>query len=357
MMTETFTEELQRIADCVRAEIADDALRPCFAPETLLEAALSYPSAGGKALRPALLAWCCRALDGPEAAALRAGAAVELYHTYTLIHDDVIDRDPLRRGRPSAHALMAGVGEERFGLDMTEAAHYGLSMAILAGDCLHCWAVKLLTMLPAQGVSPAVALQLVDRLQGQVGPAIVEGEARDIQLPFSPVAEVTEDEMLQVIRTKTAALFAYCGWAGGLLARGVEDDAVRALAAFAERAGIAFQLQDDVLGLIADEATLGKPVGNDLREGKRTLIIALGWARASDAERAELAAVLGNQQAGPAETAAATALLRRLGAIADVQALAAGYLDDALGHLAALPDTPALALLRELAARMVSREK
>ncbi|OPZ84397.1 MAG: Farnesyl diphosphate synthase [bacterium ADurb.Bin429] len=356
-MTDTFNKELQQIAARVRAIFADDALRPDFAPETLLEAALAYPSAGGKALRPALLAWCCRMLDGPEDAAVRAGAAVELYHTYTLVHDDVIDRDPLRRGQPSVHARMAKIGRAQFQLDNEETAHYGLSMAILAGDCLHCWAVKLLATLPALGADPAVALRLVERLQGVVGPAIVEGEARDIELPFTPVAEVTEAEMLQVIRTKTAALFAYCGWAGGLLARGVEDDAVRALAAFAEHAGIAFQLQDDVLGLIADEATLGKPVGNDLREGKRTLIIALGWARASAAQRAELAAVLGNQQAGLAEIAAATGLLRQSGAIADVQALASRYLDQALGHLAALPASPALALLRELAARMVIREK
>lgn len=356
-MTDSFNRELQHIANRVRAIIAENALRPDFAPETLLEATLAYPSAGGKALRPALLAWCCLALDGSEDAAIRAGTAVELYHTYTLVHDDVIDRDPLRRGQPSVHARMARVGRAQFGLDDAEAAHYGLSMAILAGDCLHCWAVDLLATLPALSVPPAVALRLVERLQGRVGPAIVEGEARDIQLPFHPVASVTEEEMLQVIRTKTAALFAYCGWAGGLLARGEEDAAVRALAAFAERAGIAFQLQDDVLGLTADEATLGKPVGNDLREGKRTLIIALGWARASEAERVELAAVLGNQQADAAQTAAATALLQRLGAIVDVRTEAARYLDDALGYLAALPSSPAVTLLHELAERMVKREK
>jgi geranylgeranyl diphosphate synthase type I len=357
IMTDTFNAELHSIADRVRALFSDAALRPDFAPDTLLAATLAYPSAGGKALRPALLTWCCRALGGPEEAAIRAGAAVELYHTYTLVHDDVIDRDPLRRGQPSVHARMTETGLAQFGLDTEEAAHYGLSMAILAGDCLHCWAVNLLASAPALGVSPAVALQLGHRLQGRVGPAIVEGEARDIQLPFHPVAAVTEAEMLQVIETKTAALFAFCGWAGGLLARGAEDAQVRALEAFAQRAGIAFQLQDDVLGLTADEATLGKPVGNDLREGKRTLIIALGWARANEAERAELAAVLGCQHCDAAQTAAATALLQRLGAIADVQREAARYLDDALTHLTLLPATPAVDLLYALAERMVKREK
>lgn len=356
-MTDAFNHELQAVAARVRALFADAALRPDFAPDTLLEATLAYPSAGGKALRPALLAWSCRALHGPDDAAVRAGAAVELYHTYTLVHDDVIDRDPLRRGQPSVHARMTDTGLAQFALDAAEAAHYGLSMAILAGDCLHCWAVDLLASVSALGVPPAVALRLVRRLQGRVGPAIVEGEARDIQLPFHPVASVTDAEMLQVIDTKTAALFAFCGWAGGLLARGEEDADVQALAAFAERAGVAFQLQDDVLGLTADEATLGKPVGNDLREGKRTLIIALGWARASEAEREELAAVLGCQHCDAAQTAAATALLRRLDAIADVQALAGCYLDDALAHLARLPASRPIELLHELAVRMVKREK
>lgn len=356
-MTTSFTEELQSIAVQVRVLINDAALRPDFALPELLDAVMAYPQAGGKALRPALVTWSCRALGGDDAPALRAGTAVELYHTYTLVHDDVIDRDPLRRGRPSVHALMERVGREQFHLSDAEAAHYGLSMAILAGDCQQSWAISLLSSLPAIGVAPAVALQLVQRLQHRTGPAIVEGEARDIQLPFTPVALVTQEDILRVIRTKTSALFAYCGWAGGLLARGVEDDDVRALESFGELAGIAFQLQDDVLGLIGDESKLGKPVGNDLREGKRTLIIALAWERASDKEKAMLERVLGNPQATPAAIADATALLRRLGAIDDVQTAAFSYLTDALQHLDRLPPTPARACLLALADNMIQREK
>ncbi|HEX2950624.1 MAG TPA: polyprenyl synthetase family protein [Armatimonadota bacterium] len=356
-MISTFDDELLRIAQAVRGIIQDPSLRPNLAPPELLTAALAYPQAGGKALRPALLTWTCKALGGPVDAALRAGVAVELYHTYTLVHDDVIDRDMKRRGKPSVHALMARSGDEQFHLDGEGAAHYGLSMAILTGDVQQAWAIDLLASLPELGVSPEVTLQLIRRFEGIVGPAIVEGEVLDIQLPFLPIEQVTSDMINRVILTKTAALFAFCAWAGGLIARGQEDEYVWALSAFAERAGIAFQLQDDVLGIIGDEKKLGKPVGSDLREGKRTLIITHAWERANDNERALLTSVLGNSQASVESVAEVTALLTRLGAIDEVQEMANAYLDQALDHLHRLPGNDSVQLLREMALKMVKREK
>jgi geranylgeranyl diphosphate synthase type I len=358
-MTITFHDELQQITDQVQAALRDPALHPHFAPAELVTAMMAYPRAGGKGLRPAMLMWSSRALNGDETAAVRAALAVELYHIYSLVHDDVIDRDRVRRGRPSVHALMEGVGKTHFDLSDSEAEHYGLSMAILAGDALHSWSILLLSALPRCGVDPAVALRLIRRLQGLVGPAIVEGEARDIQLPFLPVDEVSEQEILHVILTKTSALFAFCGWAGGLLARGVqeEDEDVRALAAFAERAGIAFQLQDDVLGIVGDSATLGKPVGSDLREGKRTLIVALGWARASEEQRHLMASVLGHPRATVEEIACVTRVLQELGAVDDTREMARRYLDEALHYLDHLADSHPKQLLRELAVNLVQRQR
>ena len=340
----------------MRGLFANPKHRPDFSPEELLEAVLAYPQAGGKALRPALLTWACRALGGTEPAALRAGAAVELYHTYTLVHDDVIDRDPLRRGHPSVHARLEDVGRTKYGLVDDEAAHYGLSMAVLAGDCLQSWAIDLLASLPELGVDPRVTLRLVRRLQGLTGPAIVEGEVRDIQLPFCPVEQVTLDAISKVILTKTAALFAYCAWAGGLLARGEIDADVEALVAFATHAGVAFQLQDDVLGITGEEATLGKPIGNDLREGKRTMIITFAWERANASERALLTQVLGNHAASAESITETIALLCRLGAVDDVQRMATTTLAEACRHLDRLPPSPEAGLLRELSGRMVKRD-
>jgi geranylgeranyl diphosphate synthase type I len=356
-MAVTLTDELQRIAAAVRVIVLNPALRPDIAPRELLEGALAYPLAGGKALRPTLLTLACRALGGPEAAAIQAGAAVELYHTYTLVHDDIIDRDAMRRGKPSVHALMSRAGGEQYRLPESEAAHYGLSMAILTGDAQQCWAIDLLASLTELDIDAAIVLQLIRRLQGVVGPAIVQGEALDIQLPFLPIAEVTPEMIQRVILTKTAALFKYCAWAGGMLAVGQDTPAVRALSVFAEQAGIAFQLQDDVMGVIGNEAKLGKPVGSDLREGKRTLILALAWEHASGAERELLSSVLGDAHAPATAISAVTALLQRLGAIDAVQTMANRYLERALQHLATLPDNAEIALLREMALLMVQREK
>ena len=351
----TLADELARIAREVRAIFMDASLRPAFGAEGMETAVLAYPRAGGKALRPTLTALACRALGGAEAPALRVGAAIELYHTYTLVHDDIIDRDDMRRGHPSVHALMSEHGRADFALSADEAAHYGLSVAILTGDIQQAWAIDLLASLPDLGVDPCLTLQLIRRLEGITGPAILEGELRDIQLPFLPIAQVSSEDILHVIRTKTSALFAYAAWAGALLARGQQDEQVRALASFAEKAGMAFQLQDDVLGLVGDTEKLGKPVGNDLREGKRTLILALAWQRASDAEQEQLARVIGNPAAAAADIAAATALIQNLGAIDEVQTLADGHLASATAHLTALPPSPELALLRDMAAMMVRR--
>ncbi len=356
-MINKFDEELKRIAALVRVLIFDRKLQPRFLPEELQLAVMAYPSAGGKAMRPALLTWAYRALGGEqEEIALRAGTAIELYHTYTLIHDDVIDRDPLRRGQPSVHTLMSGEGWKKFGLT-SEAAHYGLSMAILAGDAMHSWSLSLLASIGNMGADSSTVNALIAKLEGDTGPAIVEGEVRDIQLPYARVANVTDEEVLTVMRTKTAALFAYCAWAGGMLARNTCDNQVQNITDYAAEAGIAFQLQDDVLGIIGDEQTLGKPIGGDLREGKRTLIITKAWSRADEEGKKLISAALGNLRANADQIAAATKILLETGAVDEVRNMAQSYLESALFHLNKIPDNHWRSMMNELAERMLARKK
>jgi geranylgeranyl diphosphate synthase type I len=356
-MVNAFDEELKRIAAAVRALTFDRKLQPHFLPDELQQAVMAYPGAGGKAMRPALLTWAYRALGGEnEDIALRAGTAVELYHTYTLIHDDVIDRDPLRRGKPSVHMLMSGVGWKKFGLT-SEAGHYGLSMAILAGDAMHSWSISLLSSIGSLGADCATVNALICKLEGDTGPAIVEGEVRDIQLPYALVANVTDDEVLTVMRTKTAALFAFCAWAGGMLARNTCDNQVQNLTDYATEAGVAFQLQDDVLGIIGDEQTLGKPIGSDLREGKRTLIITKAWSRADENGRNQISAALGNPRANPEQIAAATEVLVKTGAVDEVRDMSQNYMQSAIIHLNKIPANPWRDLMNELAERMIARKK
>ncbi len=356
-MQNRFEEELKRIAIAVHGITFNRKMQPQFLPAELHQAVMAYPTAGGKALRPALLTWAYNALGGDdENIALHAGTAVELYHTYTLIHDDVIDRDPLRRGRPSVHTMMSGEGWSKFGLT-SEAAHYGLSMAILAGDAMHSWSVSLLSTLGKSGTDAKTVNALISKLEGDTGPAIVEGEVRDIQLPYTREAYVTDEEVLTVMRTKTAALFAYCAWAGGMLARNTCDIDVQNLTNFASEAGIAFQLQDDVLGITGNEELLGKPIGSDLREGKRTLIIVRAWANADDEGKYKISAALGNPRATSEQISTATEILINTGAVDEVRNMAQSYLQNALIHLNNIPASPWRDLINELAERMISRKK
>jgi len=142
-----------------------------------------------------------------------------------------------------------------------------------------------------------------------------------------------------------------------MLARGKIDEEVNALIHFAACAGEAFQLQDDVLGIIGNAELLGKPVGGDLREGKRTMIIIIAWQRADENDRSLLTRVLGNPQASIEDITRVTEMLRLLGAVDEVQHQADRTMAEALHSLDTLPASSEIKLLRELADRMVTRVK
>jgi geranylgeranyl diphosphate synthase type I len=163
-----------------------------------------------------------------------------------------------------------------------------------------------------------------------------------------------------MLAQKTASLYRFAAQAGAMIGRGrpdFDDEAVTALGEFAFRTGIAFQLHDDILGLLGKGADLGKPVGSDLREGKRTAIIRYAWDCAGDAERGLLAAVLGNPTATAEATAEVTALLDRVGAIDYARELADGHYQAGLAQLDRLPAGPYRDLLRALAQAMVKRSR
>jgi len=347
---------LQSVSDGVREIVLDSPFARALAPDHLRDATLLYPASGGKHLRSALLLWSCGALGGDPQAALPAAAAVELYHTWTLAHDDIIDRDDLRRGGPSLHAAFRERAAE---LDAADPAHYGLSVAILAGDVQHAWAIELLAGLADRGPDPALVLRLVRDLEGPVLRAIAEGETRDLQFAHQPVEAVSEDDILAMIACKTGALFAFAAAAGGAVARGAldEDPQVAALRDFGRLAAIAFQLRDDVLGITGAEEQLGKPIGSDIREGKRTTILRRAWIHASPDEREVLSRALGRHDADPAAAAAATEVLLRLGGVEHTEALARDHLHRALQRLDALPAGRHRDLLHALAAAMMDRSR
>lgn len=352
--------ELERVGAWVRDCLMSSSYAKSLEPSHLQDAIYSYLLSGGKFLRSAMLVWSCAALGGREEAAVPAAAPVELYHTWTLVHDDIIDRDLRRRGGPSVHEEFRRRGRKELGLSAAAGRHYGLSMAVLAGDVQHAWAIELMSEL-AQGESCAeLVLKLVKELEGPVLRGIAEGEALDLQYSLMPPDEVSESQVLSMISLKTGALYEFSARAGAALALGRwddEDGRAASLGAFGRSAGVAFQLQDDVLGLVGQVERLGKPVGSDLREGKRTTIVVHAWQKATQAEREELTRALGNPRAGAAATARAVEILVSRGGIEHTKALARTYVERALRHLEAVPESDRRALLQKLARAMVDRER
>ncbi|GGY46712.1 family 2 encapsulin nanocompartment cargo protein polyprenyl transferase [Streptomyces djakartensis] len=219
----------------------------------------------GKAIRPALVLAAAAALGGPRArtGAVRAAAAVELIHNFTLLHDDVMDRDATRRHRPTAWTV------------------FGDADAILAGDALQALALRLLAQDPHPAASRAAAL-LAD--------CVVElcaGQHADTALERRGPGEVTLDEVLAMAEAKTGALLGCACAIGGLYA-GAGDADVAALDAFGREAGLAFQLIDDVIGIWGDPRRTGKPVGADLAARKKSLPVVAAFASGTPAA-AELA--------------------------------------------------------------------
>ncbi|MFF0831678.1 MULTISPECIES: family 2 encapsulin nanocompartment cargo protein polyprenyl transferase [unclassified Streptomyces] len=229
------------------------------------------PAAGnaGKAIRPALVLAAAAALGGPRAAAaaVRAAVAVELIHNFTLLHDDVMDRDATRRHRPTAWTV------------------FGDADAILAGDALQALALRLLAADP-HPVSGQAAARLAD--------CVVElcaGQHTDTALERRAPEEVTLDEVLVMAEAKTGALLG-CACAIGALYAGAGEEEVAALDGFGRQAGLAFQLIDDVIGIWGDPLRTGKPAGADLAVRKKSLPVVAALTSGTPAG-AELAALYG----------------------------------------------------------------
>ncbi|KUM70758.1 family 2 encapsulin nanocompartment cargo protein polyprenyl transferase [Streptomyces curacoi] len=277
------------------------------------------PAAGnaGKAIRPALVLTAAAALGGPaaRAAAVPAAVAVELVHNFTLLHDDVMDRDTTRRHRPTAWTV------------------FGDADAILAGDALQALALRLLAEdpHPASGAAAArLAACVVELCAGQQADTAMEKRAP---------GEVGLDEVLAMAEAKTGALLG-CACAVGALYAGAADEDVAALDAFGREAGLAFQLIDDVIGIWGDPSRTGKPAGADLTARKKSLPVVAALTSGGPAA-AELAALYEAPYGeGDEEEVARTALaVERAGGRDWAQAQAADRMARAMQELArAVPD-------------------
>ncbi len=302
------------------------------------EAVAGLTMRGGKRLRAVLLAAAYEACEGEGGgqAVAPVGAALELFQTYLLIHDDLIDRDEMRRGGPSVPALMRA----RFGASLSDA------MALLAGDLASAWSQSALF----EADLPPERLARAARAHGAVHEEVVAGQSLDV---LGGAADAHAVEAMHAL--KSASYSVRGPVVMGALLAGADDARVRALAAFGEPLGVAFQLRDDVLGLFGDPADTGKPAGNDLREGKRSAVLVEAL---HDAETAALLApVVGRRDASDAAVAEAVAGVERSGARARVEARIAELLASALGALGSARFAPRGAALLAAAASALTERR
>jgi len=346
-MNERLLEYQGQVSREVYEIFSDENLRPLMLNAALKEGALLYPLNIGKALRPTLSCLVCECLGGEKRASLLCGAAIELYHNSTLAHDDIIDDDDLRRGKPSVHAYFA----------KKQGKQYGLSMGILSGDMLQSWTAYILSRLPEFGVSEKVALLLISELSGVSGPKILAGETLDIELPFIDIENVTTQMINEVMENKTAELFRFCAFSGGVIAENGYTPRVKAAEDFAKYSGMAFQLKDDILGITGSEELLGKPIGSDIIEGKRTIILSHAFAHAAATEREFLKTRMGNKDIEDADIEHVKDIFVSTGALMYAEDMADNYLKSASEALNVLPKNPQQEILREMLEYMASRVK
>ncbi len=345
----------QRVLDYLMQE----RFRERFRPDHIRDAVYSYIVSGGKSLRPAVTLLACGALGGDEERALPVAAAIEVYHTWTLVHDDVIDRDHTRRGVPTVHADFARRARDEYNWRGADADHYGATIALLAGDVQQAWAWSLLFDAHLErGVPAEIVLSLARELAGEVTPMLVEGETLDVQYSGRAL-ELGEEHVIDMLWKKTGALYEFAGRAGAAI--GLNDDSrelpvVRALAQFCSLCGTAFQIQDDILGVVGDERQLGKPVGSDIREGKATLLTLQALELADESQRSTLSAALGNACASASDIDEVVRLLRDLGVIHYARDVSRRYVEQALGHLHILPENAYKRLLDSWARYMIGRQ-
>ena len=305
-------------------------------PETELYAPVRYlMSLGGKRLRPVLVMAACEACGGKAEDALPAAMAVELFHNFTLMHDDIMDDAPLRRGQPTVHEK------------------WDANTAILSGDALHVIACEALLQAPSK------ALPELLRVFHRTALEVCEGQEQD--MAFESRSDVELEEYMEMIRLKTSVLLAAALDMGGSSA-GADPHVRAALYEFGLHVGLAFQLQDDYLDAFGNPENFGKQVGGDILADKKTFLLIRALEKAQGADREALLEELGSKREGKVDRI--LNLYRRLGVDAELRDAMAGQVTLAEGALARMKAaTPqalqgseaAMALLHGVAAMVTAR--
>jgi geranylgeranyl diphosphate synthase type I len=307
------------------------ALAPIGAELTPLVDAARQAVGGGKRLRPAFVYWGWRAAGGSrdEDAIIAAASAVELVHASALVHDDVMDNSATRRGALSAHAGFTRMRRED--PRSVESERFGTSAAILLGDLLLSWSDELLTRSGFKPKAVARGRVYFDKLRTEV----VAGQYLDVLAQTSHSSSASD--AMRVLRYKSAKYTVERPLQFGAALADADESLLTALSSYGIPLGEAFQLRDDVLGVFGESDVTGKPSGDDLREGKRTLLVARAFSKADPGQREVLAKNFGRSDVDATGIAAVQDVLRDTGALAAVETVIAELTTAARGALKHAP--------------------
>jgi geranylgeranyl diphosphate synthase, type II len=276
-------------------------------PPELYEPVRYILSLGGKRIRPALVILACDLFAGAVEPALIPAMAIELFHNFTLMHDDIMDRSELRRGSPAVHVK------------------FNENIAILSGDVMSILASRLINQ------APGVVLNVVHDIYTRTAMQVCEGQQMDMN--FEQVLSVSEQEYLSMIELKTAVLIAASLKIGAILGGASQRDA-EDLYEYGRNLGIAFQLQDDLLDTYGDPEVTGKNKGTDIVDNKKTLLVIQALNTASPAQRKELTGWLEAKEFDPGKKIeAVTAIFDALHVKDVTQKKIQGYYKQALASL------------------------
>lgn len=287
-------------------------------------------ASGGKRIRPTLAMIASSLFGGKEEEVLPAALALEVFHNFTLLHDDVMDRAEVRRGRPTVHVK------------------WNDNTAILSGDQMLIEAYKLLSHVPTD------KLPQVLQWFNTMATGICEGQQYDVD--FEQKDEVSIAEYMKMIELKTSVLLAYALKIGGYIA-GANPAQLESLYQFGLHIGLAFQIQDDILDVYGNPETFGKAIGGDICCNKKTFLLLTAFEKADPQSKAELQQWLAISNRNQEKIAAITAIYDHLGVRAAGETAMEEHTTLALAQLDTLPQNEATAQLRSLAERLATRKK
>jgi len=301
-------------------------------PDNLYDAARHLPLAGGKRLRPCIAMVTCEAVKGDIIKVIPFSIALELVHNFTLVHDDIMDKSKLRRNIPAVHIK------------------YGEPTAIIAGDLLFAKAFESMHNITTDySTFKNIEYGLIDCVK-----EICEGQQLDMEYEKRKI--ILEDEYIEMIRKKTAIFFQFAAEGGAILGGGSPDES-HALNEYGLNLGLGFQIWDDYLDISSDEKTLGKDIGNDIRNGKKTLIAVHCLNKATGDDKKLLEEIFGNRYATEQQVKQVYNLFIKLKSIEYAKNCAINYCEKAKKTLEVIHDSDAKKILFDLAVFAINRRK